>query len=316
MIVRPDSVGLVSRLVESFDEPFADSSAIPVFLVSQFAAGHVKVALTGDGGDEFFAGYISLFEADRRRSLDWLPLGLRRVLAHVAARLPYRAYGKNYLRMISRQSSLERYFEFGLTMPYFLRQRILEPEWMLPDDPEFLRALFGSAILPANSDCLSEAMHFEAAAKLSGDILVKVDRMSMAHSLEVRCPLLDHKLIELAARIPNPWKTRHGRGKLILLKALGGRLPAELLDRPKRGFGMPLAAWFRGPLRDFAWDHLTSSSFLGRGIVRGPFVRRMLEEHGVSRRDNSAAIWLLLMLELWFRAQPAPRRRQAAPASR
>ncbi|MGA2434048.1 MAG: asparagine synthase (glutamine-hydrolyzing) [Bryobacteraceae bacterium] len=314
LILEPDSIALVTRLVESFDEPFADDSALATFMVSQFAAQHVKVVLTGDGGDEFFGGYGSFFDADRRRVFDRLPQAARRALAFCADRLPYEAYGKNYLRMMSRPSSIERYFEFGIGASYFLRERILNPEWILDDSEESLRARFGRAILPPGAGVLSEAMQFEATVKLTGDILAKVDRMSMAHSLEVRCPLLDHELIELASRIPNSWKTRNGCGKLILLEALGDRLPAELLNRPKRGFGVPLAEWFRGPLRSFVWDRLMSSTFLGRGIARGPFLRKMLEEHDAARRDNSYAIWLLLMLELWFRRQETPPRIEPASA--
>jgi asparagine synthase (glutamine-hydrolysing) len=148
---------------------------------------------------------------------------------------------------------------------------------------------------------LSQAMYFETAAHLPGDMLVKVDRMSMANSLEVRCPLLDHHVAELAASIPNSWKLRDGRGKYILLKALGDRLPPELLHRQKMGFDVPLNDWLRGPLREMAWDHLTSDGFLSRGMVSPPFVRKLLEEHQSARRDNSIWIWMLLMLELWFR---------------
>ncbi len=313
LVLEPDSVAIVTRLVESFDEPFADSSAIPTFMVSQFAAEHVKVVLTGDGGDEFFGGYWSFFKADSRRVFDRVPRAMRSALSLCAGLLPYQVYGKNYLRMASRPSSIERYFEFGLLQSHLLRERIFHPDWMLDGGEESLRARFGSAILPPGSDPLSEAMHFEAAVKLTGDILVKVDRMSMANSLEVRCPLLDHEWIELSARIPNSWKTQNGRGKLILLEALGDRLPRELLGLPKRGFGVPLAEWFRGPLRAFVWDHLASRTCLDRGIIRERSLRKMLEEHDSSRRDNASSIWLLLMLELWFRRQEAAPDRHSAP---
>ncbi len=138
---------------------------------------------------------------------------------------------------------------------------------------------------------------------------MKVDRMSMANSLEVRCPLLDHELGELAAAIPHEWKIRNGKGKYILLRALGERLPPALLNRGKMGFGVPLAAWFRGRLRTFLWDHLNSQALAGRGIVSPMFVQQMLREHDSGRRDNSHWLWSLLMLELWFRqleAQPLP----------
>jgi asparagine synthase (glutamine-hydrolysing) len=124
--------------------------------------------------------------------------------------------------------------------------------------------------------------------------------MSMANSLELRCPLLDQDLAELAATIPNSLKIHEGRGKYIFAQALGDRLPAELLTRKKMGFGVPLASWFRGSLREMLWDHLSAPQFLARGIVSPPFVRGLLEEHQIGRRDNSRWLWALLMLELWF----------------
>ncbi len=300
MVVRPDAVELVSKLIHFLDEPFADSSAIPTYLVSQFAAQHVKVTLSGDGGDELFGGYTSYFDVDARRGLDRIPRLMRRGMSAVSEMLPYAARGKNYLRMVSRPNALERYFEEVAFSPHFLRQRILQPDWRLPTDAGFLRKTFGEAILDDSRDCLSQAMHFEATAKLAGDILVKVDRMSMAHSLEARSPLLDHRLAEVAMRIPNRWKTREGKGKLILLKALGDRLDARLLNRPKQGFGVPLPIWFRGPLRQMLRDELTSARFVGRGIIAPAYLNLMLDEHERGRRDNATFLWLLLVFERWL----------------
>jgi asparagine synthase (glutamine-hydrolysing) len=300
LIVRPEHVELVPRLVRQFDEPFADCSAIPTFLVSEFTARHVKVALSGDGGDELFGGYHSFFEVDRMRRFDVVPRVARRVISKIADWLPYSAYGKNFLHSIGRAAPVERYFDYTSFNSYYLRHQVLNPEWILPSDEAALRRHFKGSILPAPADCMSQAMYFEATAKLAGDILVKVDRMSMANSLEVRSPLLDHCLAEMANRIPNRWKTSHGQGKLILLKALGDRLPVELLRRPKRGFGVPLAKWFRGPLRGLLWDHLTSKSFLERGFTTRSRIDVMLREHSSGRRDNSDFLWLMLILELWF----------------
>jgi asparagine synthase (glutamine-hydrolysing) len=123
----------------------------------------------------------------------------------------------------------------------------------------------------------------------------------MANSLEVRCPMLDRELAELAARIPHAWKIQNGSGKKILVKALGDRLPASILTRKKMGFGVPIANWFRGPLRELLWDNLTGSQFLNRGIVAPDFLKAMLDEHQSGRRDNSHWLWILLMLEMWFR---------------
>lgn len=305
-MVRPDAIDLATRLIHYFDEPFADSSAIPTFLVSEFAARHVKVVLSGDGGDELFGGYWSHWEADRERRMDRIPRLLRRSLETVARLLPYSAKGKNYLWMASRPNGIERYFESANFSSYFLRSRVLDPRQMLPAHTAFLRRTFPDSLLGDSADCLSQALYFEANAKLAGDILVKVDRMSMANSLEVRSPLLDHKLAELSARIPNSWKTRNGQGKLILLKALGDRLKPEVIHRPKRGFSIPLVDWFRGPLRDLLWGHLGSSQFLSRGLVSAPMVRQMLEEHDSGRRDNAQFLWLLLVLELWYQGLHVP----------
>jgi asparagine synthase (glutamine-hydrolysing) len=305
-ILRPDAVDLATRLIHYFDEPFADSSAIPTFLVSEFAVQHVKVVLSGDGGDELFGGYWSHWEADRERRMDRIPMVLRRAVGSVARLLPYSAKGKNFLWMASRPNGIERFFESINFSSYFLRQQVLDPAQLLPAHTEFLRRTFPDGLLADSADCLSQALYFEATAKLAGDILVKVDRMSMANSLEVRCPLLDHKLAELSARIPNGWKTRDGQGKLILLKALGERLKPEVIHRPKRGFSIPLAEWFRGPLRELLWDQLRSRQFLSRGLVSGPMVERMLTEHDSRRRDNYPFLWLLLVLELWYQGLHAP----------
>jgi asparagine synthase (glutamine-hydrolysing) len=300
IVVKPDSVDLVTKLVRHFDEPFGDSSAIPTFIVSEFAVQHVKVALTGDGGDELFAGYESFFAIDRLRTFDKVPRFARALLSLTADAWPYSFYGKNFLRMISRPSSLTRYFELNYA-PYFLRQSLLQPDWMLPADSAFLTRTFADCLLPLDRDIVAQALYFEATAKLSGDMLVKVDRMSMANSLEVRSPLLDHELAEFAMSIPHAWKMKNGKGKQIFLKAVGDRLPQELLSLPKKGFGVPLATWFRGSLRPMLWDHLTSRKSLERGIISAPFLLHLLREHDSGRRDNSHWLWMLLMLELWFR---------------
>jgi asparagine synthase (glutamine-hydrolysing) len=300
IVVRPDAVDLVSRLVRHFDEPFGDSSAIPTFIVSEFAARHVKVALSGDGGDELFAGYDRFQALAKLQKLDRVPQALRAFVSWAADRLPYAAYGKNYLHMLSRSTGLERYFESNFA-PWFLRQELLRKDWMLPVDSAYLMRSLAGFLLPGNADLLSQALFFETTQNLPGDLLVKIDRMSMANSLEVRCPLLDHELAEFAAGIPHGWKIKDGQGKYILVRAVGDRLPASLLSRKKMGFGVPLSLWFRGSLRAFLWDHLTSASFSARGIVSPAFLRQMLQEHDSGRRDNAHWLWSLLMLELWFR---------------
>ena len=149
-------------------------------------------------------------------------------------------------------------------------------------------------------------MYLDTVTYLPDDILVKVDRASMANSLEVRSPLLDHELAELAASIPHAWKVSDGQGKRILLDAVGDRLPEALLNRPKQGFGVPLVDWFRGSLREFLHDNVTSAAFLGRGLVSPEFLRALLDEHDSGRRDNSHWLWSLLVLSLWFQEMELP----------
>ena len=300
LIVRPDSVDLISRLARYFDEPFADSSAIPTYLVSKFAAEHVKVILTGDGGDELFAGYNSFFQIEALTRWDAMPRAARRALTWVSDLLPYSAYGKNYLHAVGRPNSLERYFESEY-VPYALNQALFRPALRMPLDEAEIRRYFQHCLPPTGTDTLTQALYFEATAKLTGDMLVKVDRMSMASSLEVRCPLLDHRLAEFAAQIPHRWKMKNGQGKYCFLEAVRERLPEVVWNRPKRGFSVPIAEWFRGPLRPMLWDLLTSPAFAARDLVSSEFLRYVLEEHDAGRRDNRGVLWRLLILELWFR---------------
>ncbi len=300
VVLEADSVDLVPRLVRHFGEPFADSSAIPTWMVSEFAARHVKVVLTGDGGDELFAGYRSLQRVLRLAWLDRVPAPVRRALGRFADRLPYAAYGKNLLHLWSRPGGLDRYFE-DTALLHYVKRNLINREWQAPSDPDLFRELLPNGFLDRPADPLLAACYFEATVQLAGDMLVKVDRMSMAHSLEVRCPMLDHRFAEFAMSIPMRWKIAPGKGKLIFRRALGDRLPQELLRAPKKGFSIPLAQWFRGPLREMLWDSLTSRRFLERGFVNASFLRRLLAEHESGRRDHRVVFWMLLVLELWFR---------------
>jgi len=303
IVVQPDAVELAARVAAFLDEPFGDSSAIPTFLVSEFTRKHATVALSGDGGDELFGGYESFFLADRLRRYDRLPQFVRGVMRFTADALPYSVYGKNYLRMISEPEPLARYLNLNY-MPFYVRHKLLRPEWMLPADTARLRHSLAEYLAPPDASAVTQAMYFEATATLTGNMLVKVDRMSMANSLEVRCPMLDSELAEFAATLPHEWKMRGGGsgtgfGKRILLEALGDRLPPAAVQRKKRGFSLPLPNWFRGPLKPFLWDHLTGTTFQHRGWTQPKFVRHLLEEHDQGRRNNSGWLWRLLILELW-----------------
>lgn len=298
IIVKPDSVSMVDRIVDSFDEPFADPSAIPTYYLCDFAAKHVKVALSGDGGDEFFNGYEAFFEIEKLARWDRVPRWMRAALGTAGSLLPDAAYGKNYVHTVSRPTSFDRYLSRYL--PPGFRDRLLQPAWRTPGTDELIRQL-PDVYVGDGQDPLTEAVFYEATEKLTGDILVKVDRMSMACSLEVRGPLLDHKLVEFALSLPHSWKQEGWRGKTILLEALGDRLPPALLTRPKAGFGVPLDTWFRTSLRGYLNDHLLSREFLNRGIVSESFLRELIDEHQRERRGHGYFLWAMLMLAVWLR---------------
>ena len=309
IVVRPDAVDLVSRLVRHFDEPFGDSSAIPTFIVSEFAVQHVKVALSGDGGDELFAGYDRFQALEKLRRFDRSPHALRTFVSWIADRLPYSAYGKNYLHMLSRSTALERYFESNFA-PWLLREELLEPDWMLPADGAYLTRALAGFLLPGDADLLSQALYFETTQNLPGDMLVKVDRMSMANSLEVRCPVLDHELAELAASIPHGWKIRKGKASISFCArwATACRRPVEPAQNGFRRTAVLVVPRYAARLPLGSPDQRIIPC---RGIVSPAFVRQMLAEHDAGRRDNSHWLWSLLMLELWFRKPPARRPRAA-----
>ena len=223
----------------------------------------MKVALSGDGGDEFFAGYPIL--GGWRSSISSIACRgpLRKLMRLTANALPYSAYGKNFLHAIGSPTALDRYFNQNY-VPYFLRKRMLNSEVDAAGRcRHFSQQMLPDNFLPDGTDIRSQPMYFEATNLLTGDFLAKVDRASMAASLEVRCPLLDHRFAEFATGIPTKWKWQNGKGKKILLEALGDRLPPELLTRPKMGFGVPIDHWFRGPLRELVHD-----SLLGKQLPR------------------------------------------------
>jgi len=305
IVVRPDSVAMVEKIADSFDEPFADSSAVPTYYLCQATAEDVTVALSGDGGDEFFNGYEAFFEIAALQRWDRVPVPLRRLMSWASDRLPYSAYGKNYLHTISQADSFNRYLSRYVS-PSLLDQ-LLRPDWRLPADYGYIRRTLPDVYAGPGQDPLTEAVYYEAVEKLTGDILVKVDRMSMACSLEVRGPLLDHVLVEFAMSLPHQWKQQGKRGKTILLDALGDRLPPALLNRPKAGFGVPLDTWFRTSLREFLRDHVLSKGFLERGVVSETFLRQVLDEHDRGRRHHGHFLWSLLMLAVWFSRQQAAR---------
>ena len=297
--VRPDALSILPSLVWHFDEPFADSSAVPTYYVSQAARREVTVILSGDGGDELFAGYNAYGKADRYAAFKALPAPLRRVGAGVGGMLPWNAPGRNLLLRLGSLEAHERGDVPELFPP--IKEALYSPEWRRAaagsDPAAFLRYWSGA---PAGG--VSRLQYLDTKVYLPEDILTKVDRMSMANSLETRAPLLDYTVVEFAASIPPDMQARDGRGKYILRKLAARLLPPRILAKKKQGFAIPRAEWFRGELKGFARETLTSERFRKRGYFRPERVEAMLAAHARGGRDYSMWIWSLINFELWLQA--------------
>jgi asparagine synthase (glutamine-hydrolysing) len=303
VVVKPDSLDVLPKLAWHFDEPFGDSSAIPTYYVSKITREHVTVALSGDGGDENFAGYRRYARAAQLRGAFDHGLGraVRPLLGLAGRALPLEARGQAYTSLLGAEE-IERYFQL---VSYGRRRAVGR---LLSDDLGAVAELAGSperfrrlAEDGTASDYVARMQHVDVETYLPDDILCKVDRTSMAVSLESRVPLLDHVLMEFVATIPSGLKLQGGRGKHVFKEAMKDWLPEAVLTRPKMGFGVPLAAWFNAELRDMAHDTLLSSQARQRGIFRTIEVERLLRVHRTGRRDHSARLWALLCFELWMR---------------
>ena len=296
----PDAV---EELVEYSDEPGADAGALPVWFLSKMSRSHVTVALSGDGGDELFGGYLT-YHADRlARPLRRLPALLRRTACSAA----------NHLIPVSQRKIG---FEYKL-------KRMLEGSLLPPDEAhlfwngsfsqvqklELLPGLNGHHLerlgqqLPAASEVgyLNRFMLLDQKYYLPDNILYKVDRMSMAHSLEVRPPLLDHRIVEFAARLPERWKLRGASGKYLLKETLRGKLPDSIIDRPKSGFDIPAHAWFRGILKPLLYQTLTREAIVSTGIFEFAATERLIRDHMSERVNAGYQLWGLMTLFLWLK---------------
>ncbi|MGH9348987.1 MAG: asparagine synthase (glutamine-hydrolyzing) [Vicinamibacterales bacterium] len=302
LVVRPDALGILDRLVWHFDEPFADPSAIPTWYVSEMARRHVTVVLSGDGGDELFGGYTRYLPHPRVESFDRLAPRVGRAVAAAAWRaLPHGARGKNFLRHVARNAQ-GRYVDSVTFYHADERRALLSPaaraelgHWDAERGFSQPFGRFARLPLPA------QLMAFDFETYLPEDCLVKVDRMSMAHSIEARVPLLDHLVVELAASLPASMKMPGGRLKHLLKELAFSRVPREILDRPKQGFGVPVGRWFRGEMREAFGDILGSPLTRQRGYFDATFVDRVVADHLAGRRDHSWRLWMLLVFELWHR---------------
>lgn len=305
LVVDPDITETLNHLTGMMEEPFGDSSMIPTYCVSQLARRHVTVALSGDGGDELFAGYDRYIVNYKRRHFEMIPDWVGRIYRnHVYPRLPLDVKGRKLAWNLTLKTR-ERYLDGVSFLPAAQRDRGLFSEDFAANtrdrtDPfHQFEKYYDHA--PA-TDLLSRLMYLDTKTYLPADILTKVDRMSMANSLEMRCPILDHVFVEWVAGLPLKYKFRNGTRK-FMFKRLAERLgiPPELLNRPKQGFSMPLVHWMRNELKPMLVEMLLEPRTLQRGYFKPEAIRSLLEEHFRGRRNHSGVLWILLVFELWHR---------------
>lgn len=296
LIVEPESVDLLPRLVSELDEPFADPASIPTYYVCRLAREHVTVCLSGDGGDEGFAGYLRYQWALKYAKLDGVPAGLRRVFFGQMARLLSGRYGKAAERL-----SLDPATRYGDFMGYLrgpALHGLLSPdvERSTSGRPDLARILELDARV-SRADYLTRLQYIDIQTYLPDDILVKTDRMSMLNSLEVRVPFVDHRILEYAATIPSAWRL----GKGILKRAMEPLLPPEVLTRRKMGFGVPLKHWFRGDWREYTRDLLLGKRARERGLLDARKVNAMADGYLNERGVKTTSMYTLVVLEEWCR---------------
>jgi asparagine synthase (glutamine-hydrolysing) len=310
-VTADDALEVVPHLAEIYDEPFADSSQIPTHAISKLTRARVTVALSGDGGDELFGGYnrYRLAEGPLAR-LTNLPLPLRRAAAAVLNTIPFSAadllaqLAPRNLRPAQPADKIRKLGEIMLLQGDAVYLRLVsqcpDPAALTHGLREHPIALRWNGVESQSSNTLERMQLFDTATYLPDDILQKVDRASMAISLEVRPPLLDHRVVEFAWRLPRNLRVRNGESKWLLRRVLDRYVPRELVERPKMGFGVPLADWLRGPLRDWAED-LFDAQRLGGGLLDVDAVRQLWQQHTKGNRNWAYALWTILMFESWRR---------------
>jgi asparagine synthase (glutamine-hydrolysing) len=302
-VVRPDGLSILDRLIQHFDEPFADSSAIPTWYVCEMARRYVTVVLSGDGGDELFGGYDRYLPHPRVAAFDRLPIPASRAVASaVWPLLPHGTRGKNFLRHVTRDDR-GRFIDASAFFQPDEKAALYTPDVLKNVEIDAAERALGTQFEGLDGlPFASQMMKFDFRTYLPEDVLVKVDRMSMAHSIESRVPLLDNQVIDFAARLPATMKIRDGRRKVLLKEVAARLLPPDIVHRRKQGFGVPVGVWFRGTLRDTFGDVLGSQRARERGYFRQPFIDRVLQEHLSGVRDHTMRLWQLVVLELWHRA--------------
>lgn len=304
--VRADAAALISRLVRHFDEPFGDVSAIPTFLVCEMARKHVTVVLGGDGGDELFGGYDAYLAQRAATRYERVPDVLRLLWEPAIRCLRPTAQKKG---LVNRVKRFIEAFDHPAAIGHARWMAFLSPAEKARLYTPTLQAQLGTttgyepmvawAQRFAHLDPMARAMAMDLVSYLPDDILVKVDRMSMATSLEVRAPLLDHKVVELVARIPASLKIRGWQTKWILREAMRGLVPDAVLTRPKQGFSIPVKNWLREELKPMLCETLSPARLRRHGLVEPAVVDRWVQEHVAGRVNHAHRLWCLMMLELW-----------------
>jgi asparagine synthase (glutamine-hydrolysing) len=325
IVVAPDAVAMLPRLVRHYGEPFADHSAVACFYLAEFARRHVTVALNGDGGDEGFGGYHRYSINLALARLDRVPGELRRAVARWAGRLPHSASARSRAataRYLAVHAGLDRRTRYLSEMSMFTaadRDRLYSPEFAAEASAASAASAEGTSEQAWNdagaTTLLRRMMETDVNSYLPGDLLAKMDIATMAHSLEGRSPLLDHELLEYAAALPDRLKVDARGRKRVLRMAARGWIPDQTLDAPKRGFELPVTRWIRTELRDYARDVLLDSGARGRDWARPGAIEALLHEHQTGARDHGRELWTLLMLELWWSAPPASGHRAPAVAA-
>ncbi len=294
-VTSREALDVIPRLPEIFDEPFSDVSQIPTYLVSRLTRSHVTVSLSGDGGDELFSGYSRYRTAQRIwNTMGWLPLSLRRSLGTL---LPGRR-GEVWRDLLGMPSAEALYHR--------MVSHWKKPQELVIGGTEPPTQLFRMQEGPGGLEFPRHMMLADLVSYLPDDILAKVDRASMAVSLEARVPLLDHRVVEFAMSLPASMKVRGGQGKWILRQVLERYVPRKLTERPKMGFGVPMGAWLRGPLRDWAEDLLSSDRLRREGYLDPAPVRKIWEDHLSGARDWQYYLWDVLMFQAWFGTRSLP----------
>lgn len=302
-VVEPDAVGLLPKLVWHYDQPFADSSAIPTYLVSQLTRQHVTVALNGDGGDELFAGYERFAAAHLAERWNWVPHDVWRAAGRLLRVLPestgYRDVVRRARRFVEAAGlpCLDRYLSWVGLFSADLRRKVLTGRTEMDVRTSFRRCLDQVK----GRDPISQLLYLNTKTYLPDDLLVKTDRMSMAHGLEARSPFLDHELAQWAAGLPIDLKLQGTTTKYLLKRAMRGLVPDGIIYRPKHGFGVPVGRWFRSDLSGYVRETLLSSRALDRGYFRPDGLRWLVEQHQTGQRDFGHQLWTLLTLEVWHR---------------